>query len=82
MRLKFDDCETCRFRRQRHVCRECDMGELYEDEDCPGLDVVFREPVLRFGESISADETEVTNFDADRFADGLSDTEEDDDCQD
>lgn len=69
MRLKFDDCATCAFRRRRAVCADCDMGELYEDEDRPGVDAVFSDPVTRFGESVIADdETETPQFDPERFA--------------
>ena len=53
---KFEDCRTCRFRRRRDICRGCDVGELYEDEDRPGVDQVFREVPLRFGESVIADD--------------------------
>lgn len=87
--LKFEDCATCRFRRIPRICRDCDMGELYEDEDAPGVDSVFREPpATRFGDTVSADDIgRAKTFDPQRFVedlgeqdDGNTDDEADDDC--
>jgi len=59
MAAKFDDCKSCRFRRRRFnetPCDDCDLGEFYEDMDRPGIDVAFRDPVTRFGETVRTDE--------------------------
>lgn len=82
MRLKFDDCVSCVFRGKPRTCRDCDVGELYEDEDRPGVDAVFREPATRFGESVSADEFQTNGqFSPDKFAEqfGVDDEEDDTD---
>jgi hypothetical protein len=60
MAMKFDDCKGCKFRRRKSTeapCHDCDLGEFYEDIDRPGVDVAFRDPVTRFGESVRTDET-------------------------
>ena len=74
MPLKFEDCRTCRFRRKPEICAKCDVGELYEDEDAPTLDLVFEEKVSRFGEILPDDEMK-SAFDADRFLDSLEDND-------
>lgn len=62
MNLKFgEDCIGCANRRKRWVCRDCDVGELFEDEDRPGVDAVLRDdnPALgpsRFGEALPSDD--------------------------
>lgn len=75
MALKFDDCASCRFRRKPRVCAECDVGELYEDEDAPTLDIAFETPPARFGESVTSDDAE-RRFDPDRFLDDLETKDE------
>ena len=72
MPLKFEDCRTCRFRRKPEICAECDVGELYEDEDAPTLDQTFRETPTRFGETVTDEDSERV-FDTDRFLDSLED---------
>lgn len=77
MPLKFDDCRDCRFRRKPSICAECDVGELYEDEDTPTVDEVFI-GVSRHERSVSDDDMGV-RFDANRFVDDLEDKDEADD---
>lgn len=77
MALKFDDCVTCRFRRKPAICAECDVGECFEDEDAPTVDMAFREATTRERESVTDDE--IGRFDAHRFADSLEDQDESDD---
>lgn len=78
MRLKFEDCATCIFRRKPSVCRDCDVGELYEDEDRPGVDMAFYEPSTRFGESVSGDEDDRPERpNLDRIAEELSGNDDD-----
>lgn len=76
MALKFDDCRSCRFRRKPAICGDCDVGELYEDEDSPGLD--FTHNTGRFGDAVTTDEPE-RNFDPNRFLDSLEDQDDSDD---
>lgn len=65
-RWKFDDCATCANRRKRHICRDCEVGEFYEDEDEPTVDRVFYERPTRFGDSVTTDyeEDEAKQLDA------------------
>jgi hypothetical protein len=70
LRLKFDDCVTCRFRRKPRICTDCDVGELYEDEDAPTVDLAFHEPATRFGDTLP-DDDETPGFDPSRFLDSL-----------
>lgn len=76
--MKFDDCVSCRFRRKPQVCRDCDVGELYEDREAQGVDHAISQPSRRFGESVSADDTSPT-FDPNRFADSYEESDNDDD---
>lgn len=73
---KFDDCKTCRFRRKPRICGECDVGELYEDEDAVALDEAFNTPPSRFGESLT-DDLDERGFDPDRFLDSYEDDKDD-----
>lgn len=57
-RWKFDDCVSCANRRRKHICRDCEVGEFYEDEDEPTVDRAFEVAPSRFGESVIDDEDE------------------------
>jgi hypothetical protein len=86
MTAKFEDCHSCKhYRRNRRpdrnpVCQGCDVGELFEDLDNPGVDEAFRAPTTRFGESVSPDEDTRRRFDIDAFTDSLEDPENADDA--
>lgn len=76
MSRKFDDCATCRHRRREAVCRDCGVGELYEDEEAPGVDSVLCDPDARPDVSVTGDDDRVP--DAQRFIDNLPEAEPDD----
>lgn len=83
MRLKFDDCATCVFRRKPATCRDCDVGELYEDEDRPGVDMALYEHSSRFGESVSGDDDDrAERPNLDRIAEEFSGDEDEEDLPD
>lgn len=45
-KLKFADCEDCAYRLSKKVCKDCDYGELFtEDED--GMELDFKEETAR-----------------------------------
>ncbi len=78
MAYKFDDCRSCANRRRKWICGDCDVGEFYEDEDAITADRMIEAPAVRFGETVTADDTpNAKGFDADRFADGFTDDDED-----
>ena len=55
---KFDDCYMCRFRRKKHICRDCDYGEQFEDEDVQELDFSVERSFDRSGKSLVTDDDE------------------------
>jgi hypothetical protein len=77
MAYKFDDCKDCRFRRKPHICADCDVGELYEEQSEMTVDERFSEPNSIDRYSVTDDE--LTRFDANRFIDALQDEDDDDD---
>jgi len=38
---KFDDCAACKHRFCEWICKRCDMGEEFEEEDLEELDELF-----------------------------------------
>ena len=72
---KFDDCNTCRFRRRKNICRDCDFGEYFEDaESFPELDFSAESSFSRSNKSLVTEDDE-PNFNPD---DLISTLEEDD----
>lgn len=39
--FKFDGCETCALRACKRACKECDAGELYEEDGVEAVDRIF-----------------------------------------
>jgi len=40
--LKFEDCVNCVFAGRSDPCRNCDIGEYFQEPDPEGIDVLFR----------------------------------------
>lgn len=55
---KFDDCATCRFRRRRDICNECDAGEQYEDASIGPLRFDDEAVISRSTQSLVTDDDE------------------------